>query len=572
MKFFKVIIPVIISVLIAMSNLTSFYVSAEETSHSNFFYSGYTYDSFFYDMYDYLKTNYPYLSSSDSDDFDNFEQFTGFCFSVSSTSDTFYYFVGIPVGLGSKSLYFSTFDLGDGIYKFDSGAVDFPPGKKIPIHWIKYSVSSGKYTYSGYNNSTLNTNIGRIGYSSLSDFVYDSSQNRVFALKDGVYNIPTIQYTSNGCYDSPVDFTYNCYPIGLGWKNTLEQLTFTVSPDFSESMDLSSLSQNFSINVDNPTNKNYNYMIYISPYAASINLSSSANNMRYCLSSTQWAMQYSWKSSAMSASDVGTSVVDWVLNNYGPNIYNTWGGIVNIGKQFISSQDDGFYYYQLGQCKCPFYLITSKDTKSHVINYSDLGLDLNTDYFLNIIYYDVSNFGIAPTSTKFENLPDPASSAASRYSRYPIFNLSLISNYSVYSSTQFKITNGILNKNDDDIYNYDDVIKNSDPGSASAIISSDDDNVLLNTNSGNSYDSSVKTSYVNYGTIYHGCSISYCGSSSGTIGLPSPDFNYDFEEMIDQTGTFIDLIKTVLSSAGFLPVTLITAAVAVAVYCRILGR
>jgi hypothetical protein len=270
----------------------------------------------------------------------------------------------------------------------------------------------------------------------------------------------------------------------------------------------------------------------------------------------------------MSSDDLYDNVRDWIIDSYGRNIFDSWGNVFDIGKNYYNSQGDGFNYYQLSQQeKCPFYLVKPDDAKTHVIPYSALNLELNKDYYVNIIYLDTTEYGVVPTNTSPIDF-NPHNS----YRDHPIYNLDLLSSYTCYCALQFNFADGIFSVDDDGLYKYDDVVKNANPDASSATISSDDDTVDINTNT--SYDSSSSVSYINYGTIYHNCTWGGTGGSSGGGSVAVPELPaFEFEELMNSASAFLHFVKHVLfESMPEVFTVMLLAAFAVVIYCRVWGR
>lgn len=371
-------------------------------------------------------------------------------------------------------------------------------------------------------------------------------------------------------WDNDSDYTGNfvsCYVYPFNYDSS--SLTFTIDPELSDSMDMINLNTNFTIEVLNETNNYYNYVFYISSSPASSGVQKSFSDAVYIMSSNQWCMKYSW-SSLMPDDDV--SISEWVKDVFG-RVIDPWGNIFNpeqsyMGRHGSGSSDDGIYYYTLSQQKkCPFYLIKPNDSRAHVIPYSALNLSLDTTYYANIIYLDTTDYGVVPSSNSW----GAADTSHNNYRSHPLYNLNLISRFAVYSSTEFSVTSGNFTKDDDGLYDYKDVVDNSNPASSSATISSEDNSVSINN--ANSYDNSSSVSYINYGTIYHNCSWSGSGGSSSGARPSVPDLpDAEFNDLYDQSGNFFDFVADVLDSVGAVPMLFITAAFAILLFLRIWGR
>lgn len=354
---------------------------------------------------------------------------------------------------------------------------------------------------------------------------------------------------------SNIDFTF-------GGK-----LRFEINPDFTLDMSLNNLAETFTLDAINDTDNYYNYMMYISSHPASIGIQRSLSDATYIMASTQWCMKYAWNSTAMDESDLYDSVKDYVTDLFGTNILDMWGNALDIGKSYWNSQGDGFNYYQLSQQdNCPFYLIKPKDSKSHIIPYSAMNLELNKDYYVNIIYLDTTDYGVAPASSS------PADfDIHNSYRDHPIYNLNLISSYVCYCALNFNFIDGAFDFNADNL-SYDKIVQNSNPNASSATISSDDNSVDINSNT--SYDNSSSVSYINYGTIYHNCQWGSSGSGTSSGAVPVPDLPaFEFEELLEGSAAFLSFVKIVLfESMPEIFTVMLVAAFAVVIYCRVWGR
>lgn len=347
-------------------------------------------------------------------------------------------------------------------------------------------------------------------------------------------------------------------------------LRFYYDQQFAVGMDLTTLPQQFTLTATNETDNYYNYVFYISSSPASSGVQKSFSDAVYIMSSNQWCMKYSW-SSLMPDDDV--SISEWVKDVFG-RVIDPWGNIFNpeqsyMGRHGSGSSDDGIYYYTLSQQKkCPFYLIKPNDSRAHVIPYSALNLSLDTTYYANIIYLDTTDYGVVPSSNSW----GAADTSHNNYRSHPLYNLNLISRFAVYSSTEFSFVNGNFTKDDDGLYDYKDVVDNSNPGASSATISSEDNSVSINN--ANSYDNSSSVSYINYGTIYHNCtwgSSGVGGSGSSIVAPTVPEF--DFDQLIEGCGNFLEFVKHVFFEC--MPeifTVMLIAAFAVVIYCRVWGR
>lgn len=357
-------------------------------------------------------------------------------------------------------------------------------------------------------------------------------------------------------------------------------LNFTVTPDFSDDMDMNNLNTNFTIDVENETDNAYNYCIYISSQPASVGIVNSLQSANYFLSSKQWCyvfqQDYQLDSDLLdqiknNVSDnyTTTDIIDYMLKGAPiTNLTNVWGGVYNGAKEYIALKNNSMSFYSLVQTNCPVYLIRSDSTRSHVVDYASLNVNLDTQYYLNIIYYqpDMNVVGAIGSSTAAL-----VSAATGEDMIYPIYNVDFFRDYTVYDSIPFSFVNGTFSISEDDVTKYNDVVQNSNPANSTANISSDDDNV--NINNSNSYDSSVKTNYYNYGTIYHNCSWS-SGSGGSSGARPSvPELpEAEFENLYEQSGNFFDFVADVLDSVGAVPALFIAAAFAVLLFLRIWGR
>lgn len=358
-------------------------------------------------------------------------------------------------------------------------------------------------------------------------------------------------------------------------------LKFIINPELSDSMDMNNLNTNFTIDVENETDNAYNYCIYISSQPASVGIVNSLQSANYFLSSKQWCyvFQQDYQLDAdlidqiknnVSDNYTTTDIIDYLLKGAPiTNLTNVWGGVYNGAKEYIALKNNSMSFYSLVQTNCPVYLIRSNSNRSHVVDYASLNVDLDTQYYLNIIYYqpDMNVVGAIGSSTAAL-----VSAATGEDMIYPIYNVDFFRDYTVYDSIPFSFVNGTFSISEDDVTKYNDVVQNSNPANSTANISSDDDNV--NINNSNSYDSSVKTNYYNYGTIYHNCSWSGSGSGGSSGARPSvPELpESEFEDLYDQSGNFFDFVADVLDAVGAVPMLFITAAFAVLLFLRIWGR
>lgn len=176
-------------------------------------------------------------------------------------------------------------------------------------------------------------------------------------------------------------------------------LTFTVNPDLFDSMDMNNLNTNFTIDVENETDNAYNYCIYISSQPASVGIVNSLQSANYFLSSKQWCyvFQQDYQLDAdlldqiknnVSDNYTTTDILDYMLKGAPiTNLTNVWGGIYNGAKEYITLKNNSMSFYSLVQTNCPVYAIGSNATKTHVVDYACLNVNLDTQYYLNIIYY-----------------------------------------------------------------------------------------------------------------------------------------------------------------------------------------
>lgn len=412
------------------------------------------------------------------------------------------------------------------------------------------------------------------------DFQYQGTFNFIFN-----YDNTTGEYTVNRPRE-----VYG--PNGVGNVNTtsgiftnlfdgdFNKLTFTYDNDFSVGMDLTTLPQQFTLTATNETDNAYNYCIYISSQPASVGIVNSLQSANYFLSSKQWCyvFQQDYQLDAdlidqiknnVSDNYTTTDIIDYMLRGAPiTNLTNVWGGVYNGAKEYIALKNNSMSFYSLVQTNCPVYLIRSNSTRSHVVDYASLNVNLDTQYYLNIIYYqpDMNVVGAIGSSTAAL-----VSAATGEDMIYPIYNVDFFRDYTVYDSIPFSFINGTFSISEDDVTKYNDVVQNSNPANSTANISSDDDNVNINNSS--SYDSSVKTNYYNYGTIYHNCSWSGSGGSSSGARPSVPELpEAEFENLYEQSGNFFDFVADVLDAVGAVPMLFITAAFAVLLFLRIWGR
>lgn len=376
------------------------------------------------------------------------------------------------------------------------------------------------------------------------------------------------------------DYPYIPRFCNLGEKKSTS-LEFYIAPDLSDDMDMNNLNTNFTIDVENETDNAYNYCIYISSQPASVGIVNSLQIANYFLSSTQWCyvFQQDYQLDAdlidqiknnVSDNYTTTDILDYMLKGAPiTNLTNVWGGVYNGAKEYIALKNNSMSFYSLVQTNCPVYAIGSNAIKTHVVDYACLNVNLDTQYYLNIIYYHPDMNIVAGIGSSTAALVD-AAYGESRL--YPIYNVDFFRDYTVYDSIPFSFVNGTFSISEDDVTKYNDVVQNSNPANAAANISSDDDNV--NINNSNSYDSSVKTNYYNYGTIYHNCTwgSSGAGGSGSSIVAPKvPEF--DFDQLTAGCGNFLKFVKHVFFEC--LPeifTTMLLAAFAVVIYCRVWGR
>lgn len=441
---------------------------------------------------------------------------------------------------------------------------------------------------------------------SLENDSYFYSLSSVYAVSFNVNNSglisPNTNYTTS--FKSPLvssftdGTTSKKYLYNISYSS---DLNFTFSPDLTVDTDLSSLDSSLNISVDNPSSSAYDYMFYVSSSPSSSGIVSSLNQANFISSSNQWC--YTKQTSSTAPSDLVSSLVNGVsdsfsttdivdllllhnYNNLGYVAYNVFGGAFNAASTYLNYKDETFTFYSLTQSNCPVYLINSGDSKNHIIPFSSFNIQSGGHYYFNIVYrvHDQSMVGAIGNSASLL-----VSEATGTYS-YPVFDSSLFSSYISYSSTEFSFTSGYTsNPQNVDIRSYGDLIYNSNPDNSSAYIDSSDNSVVVNNNyygnsgsgSGNgfSYDPSCSTNYLNYGTIYHGCTIyNYPSGSSGSSGSGSssssiPDLpESDFNELYSESGDFFDFIHDVFESSGWIPVSFFASAAAIALFMRIWGR
>lgn len=519
------------------------------------FIDGFNYDSYFYQLYDEYR--------DEVFDVDDYIDFSGFCFKESSTTNDHYFIFGVYLSNGGikDSAFVPLLDESTGLY----------------------NISCTNSYYDAENNRhrqyiirlSHNRNTGGISFwsnSNIQQSYFYNSNNEIITWNPVTMLSNIDKYKTSNSTSSRDISTYQLIPFGSAWDNSFKRLTFTYDNDFSVDMDTSTLPQQFTITATNETTNYYNYVFYISSSSASTGVQKSFSDSVFIMSSNQWCMKYSW--SSLMPDDDDVSISDWIKDSFG-RIIDPWGNIFNPEQSYMSrhgsgSSDDGIYYYTLSQQKkCPFYLIKPKDSRAHVIPYSALNLSLNTTYYANIIYLDTTDYGVVPSSNSW----GAADTSHNNYRSHPLYNLNLISRFSVYSSTEFSVTSGNFTKDDDGLYDYKDVVDNSNPGASSATISSDDNSVSINN--ANSYDNSSSVSYINYGIIYHNCSWSGSGSGGSSSGSrPSvPELpEAEFEDLYEQSGNFFDFVADVLDAVGAVPMLFITAAFGVLLFLRIWGR
>lgn len=351
----------------------------------------------------------------------------------------------------------------------------------------------------------------------------------------------------------PIEFVIDAnYPIGEMDFNSITPNQFTLTA------------------VNNSDSDYYNYCFYISSVPATSGIQKSFSDAVYFMSSTQWCMKYTW-SSIIPSDDV--SVSDWIKDSYG-NVVDSWGNTFNpedsyMGRHGSGSSSDGIFYYALSQQdKCPFYLIKPGDSRSHVIPYSALNLEVGKTYYANIIYMDTTDYGVVPSSNSW----GMADTSHNNYREHPLYNLNLLSSFCVDSATEFSVVDGNFVKDNDGLYDYKDVVDNSNPASSSATMSSVDNSVSINN--ANSYDNSSTVSYINYGTIYHNCTWGSSGSGGLGSSIVAPTVpEFDFDQLTAGCGNFLKFVKHVFFEC--LPeifTTMLLAAFAVVIYCRVWGR
>ncbi|MBQ9981758.1 MAG: hypothetical protein IJP18_04240 [Oscillospiraceae bacterium] len=450
-----------------------------------------------------------------------------------------------------------------------------------------------------YKKEYLSFSVFSDSYYTAYNYSLDLSYFTVASLRDsGVVNFSYSRYDfSLRTYNSGVNAGVLVFDNALAFQNSSSSvqnagiytnldinaggaLTFTVNPELSDSMDMNNLNTNFTIDVENETDNAYNYCIYISSQPASVGIVNSLQSANYFLSSTQWCyvFQQDYQLDAdlidqiknnVSDNYTTTDIIDYLLKGAPiTNLTNVWGGVYNGAKEYISLKNSSMSFYSLVQTNCPVYAIGSNATKTHVVDYACLNVNLDTQYYLNIIYYHPDMNIVAGIGSSTAALVDAAYGESGLY---PIYNVDFFRDYTVYDSIPFSFVNGTFSISEDDVTKYNDVVQNSNPANSTANISSDDDNV--NINNSNSYDSSVKTNYYNYGTIYHNCSWSGSGSSSSGARPSVPELpESEFENLYDQSGNFFDFVADVLDAVGAVPMLFITAAFAVLLFLRIWGR
>lgn len=519
------------------------------------FIDGFNYDSYFYQLYDkYRNTIF--------DDV-NYVDFSGFAYKRIYDTSVSYYISGVKVFTSDSNerAFVPVYNEATGLFDVACTGDYYDLYRNLYLHYtIRMDVySSGADPYFWSTSSISN---------SYYKLLNDTGDYITWNPSTYATNINYIRYSTNG---SEIDFLGTQFlPFGSAWYGLFNRLTFTVNPELSVGMDLTTLPQQFTLTATNETNNYYNYVFYISSSPASSGVQKSFSDAVYIMSSNQWCMKYSW--SSLMPDDDDVSISDWIKDSFG-RVIDPWGNIFNpeqsyMGRHGSGSSNDGIYYYTLSQQKkCPFYLIKPNDSRAHVIPYSALNLSLDTTYYANIIYLDTTDYGVIPSSNSW----GAADISHNNYRSHPLYNLNLISRFSVYSSTECSVTSGNFTKDDDGLYDYKDVVDNSNPGASSATISSEDNSVSINN--ANNYDNSSSVSYINYGTIYHNCSWSGSGGSSSGARPSVPELpEAEFENLYDQSGNFFDFVADVLDAVGAVPALFIAAAFSVLLFLRIWGR
>ena len=366
-------------------------------------------------------------------------------------------------------------------------------------------------------------------------------------------------------------------------------LTFSLSPELTLDMDLDSVQNSLTVSVDNPTEKAYDYMLYVSSTPAATSLTTSLYNMSFASSSKQWCYTKQSDSSVPpdlqqlikdNASDTFTTstIIDTLYPGSTGVLFNVWGSQFKAYSEYLSYKEDHITFYSLSQTNCPIYLINREDSRSHVIPFSSFNIEMGKTYYFNIIYreHDQTVVGALGTSTT------ALLAAGNGQYSYPVFDTSQFTSYQNYSSTEFSVTNGMVsNPQKDDLTDFHSVAYYSNPDNSTAYITNDNSvniNNSFNSGSGSGdggYDPSCSTNYINHGVIYHGCTIynSPSGSGSGSSGLSVPDLpEFEFTELYEKSGGFFDFVKLVIENSGWIPVTIFSSLCLVVLFCRIWGR
>lgn len=445
-------------------------------------------------------------------------------------------------------------------------------------------------------------------------FIYflDSSGNRVTNLTNGIcFNFRPSGNSDAGVLSYDENFSISDFRISLSspfvyrtsyyfipyslndyFSSLQSSLSFSLSPELSLDMDLDSVQNSLTVSVDNPTEKAYDYMLYVSSTPAATSLTSSLYNMNFASSSKQWCYTKQSDSSVPpdlqqlikdNASDTFTTstIIDTLYPGSTGVLFNVWGSQFKAYSEYLSYKEDHITFYSLSQTNCPIYLINREDSRSHVIPFSSFNIEMGKTYYFNIIYreHDQTVVGALGTSTT------ALLAAGNGQYSYPVFDTSQFTSYQNYSSTEFSVTNGILsNPQKDDLTDFHSVAYYSNPDHSTAYITNDNSvniNNSFNSGSGSGsgdggYDPSCSTNYINHGVIYHGCTIynspSGSGSGSGSSGSVPDLPEFDFTELYEKSGGFFDFVKLVIENSGWIPVTIFSSLCLVVLFCRIWGR
>lgn len=393
----------------------------------------------------------------------------------------------------------------------------------------------------------------------------------------------------------------NYYHKCFSFEKKLSDLVFTVSPDLCENMDLNEIGGNVTVTVENPSDKAYDYMIWVSKNPSDIGIVNSLYNATYVNSSNQWC--YKKQSDASIPPDKVQLVKDKITDEFkttdildivsgvGFVGYNVWGGMYEAAKEYMSYNDDHVTYYSKTQSNCPVYLVNPGGAKQHQIPFCAFNITMNDTYYFNISYKEHSSNVVSSVGASAAAL---LGAAGGEYDA-PIFNTSDFTSYQSYTSIPFSVGSGYTSVNQsDDITGFNVLTYYSNPDNSVANITNDN-SVHINDSYNNNYPGGSGSGGSGSGGFVGGASgivvngvlvngtanfspgltlqPGIGGGSSGGSSVLTPDLpDAEFQDLYKQSGDFFDFFRDLIESSGFLPVTLFTAACFVALFMRVWGR